>query len=109
LPKEVDTLNLGGTGEKPNGKNTVVANYWKSDLADVPADTHRICCDGGDLPFADGRFKHVQGNYLPPDMSAAPRMVKEGFRVLEPGGTARFSSSGGDMAKLMTDAGFVDV
>lgn len=107
-----DTLNLCSCGEKPNGPNVIHANIDEEALQDIlryePSASVMKCCATA-LPFADASFRHVEAKGVPPDDSVAPGLTREAYRVLAPGGTARMSSAGRNMADLMTMMGFVDV
>jgi RHS repeat-associated protein len=104
-----DTLNIGAAGEPPEGPNVIQVNISEEDLASFETKGLKVRADGNRLPLADNSLSKVKGNHIPPDDSVARGVVKEGFRVLKPGGTAVFSSAGRNMGTLMKEAGFVDV
>jgi hypothetical protein len=107
--RRFDTLNIGGAGEAPVGANVIQVNIDSAELVGAMGAGAGVVANGNQLPFANSSFRHVQGNYVPPDNSVAPGVVREGFRVLEPGGTAVFSSAGRDMSVLMREAGFTNI
>lgn len=96
-PADADLLDIGcGTGRSRQIYAGSFARYTGVDLSagalaaarrEFPADTW-VEADACRLPFADGRFDVVAFSSLLHHIPDFPAAVREGFRVLRPGGVA---------------------
>lgn len=85
-------LHIGGTGESPNCASTIHVNYDPEDLL-FTALGPRVLIDGAVLPFRDASFERAEGHHIPLDMNLTPGLLREVYRVLQPGGRLIVSPS----------------
>lgn len=117
-----------GAGRGPYRHLFRHARYEAADFAELPTTTYTkldYVCNLVDIPVEDGRFDRILCNQVLEHVDDPPRVVKELFRVLKPGGRILvtvplfyqehqkpydfFRYTRFALERLFTDAGFADV